>query len=102
MPDGLKISDAVLEAAASHLVAASRVMIDGNQSLPAGAPATMTGAGEEIARFVTGLSTGRLALADAAKTASTGVAGIMSDSSDLDARLAGALYTGFAVRGTGR
>lgn len=102
MPEHLKISDAVLEAAAVHLASASRVMIDGNEALPSGPPSTLTTAGDDIMRFVSGLSTSRLALADAAKTASTGVAGIMHDSSELDARLANALYSGFAVRGAKR
>lgn len=102
MSDGLKVSDAVLEAASVHLADASRVMIEGNAALPAGPPATLTTLGEDIMRFVSGLSTSRLALADAAKTASMSVAGAMEDSSELDARLASALHSGFAVRRASR
>lgn len=102
MPEHLKISDVVLETVAMYLAAASRVMIEGNEALPSGPPATLTAVDGDIMRFVSGLSTSRLALADAAKTASMRVAGIMQDSADLDARLADALHSGFAVRGTRR
>ena len=98
MSDGLKVSDAVLETAALHLAAASRVMIEGNAALPSGPPATLTTVDDDIMRFVSGLSTARLALADAAKTASASVTRVMRDSSELDARLANALHSGFAVR----
>lgn len=98
----LNIRDDVLESAATFLALAAGVMVEGNRTIPRADLESMTGIGGEVRRFLTGLQTGRLALADAAKTAAGEVAGVMRDSSALDARMANALYAGFAVEGSRR
>ena len=99
MSDQLKITDATLETAGSHLVSASARMAEGNRSVPSAELESLTGIGGEVTRFLNGLNTGRLVFADGAKTASGEIAGVMRDSSDLDARMAADLYTGFSVKG---
>ncbi|PRI10567.1 hypothetical protein [Leucobacter massiliensis] len=99
MSDGLNISDAALEAAGNSLVAASSAMTTANAAVPAGDFSSLSGIGGEVRAFLHGLQTGRLALADAAKTAAREVAAVMSESSRLDARMAEALSSGFALRG---
>ena len=99
MSDQVKFTDATLETAGSHLVSVSVRMAEGNRSVPAAELESLTGIGGEVTRFLNGLNTARLALADGAKTASGEIAGVMRDSSDLDARMAADLYSGFAVMG---
>jgi uncharacterized protein YaiE (UPF0345 family) len=98
----LNIRDDVLESAGTFLALAAGVMVEGNRTIPRADLESMTGIGGEVRRFLTGLQTGRLALADAAKTAAGEVAGVMRDSSALDARMANVLYAGFAVEGSRR
>lgn len=102
MTDRLNIKDEVLKTAGAYLVSASSAMVEGNRAVPAGTLQSLSGIGGDVRRFLVGLHTARLALADAAKTTSVEVAGVMRDSSALDAYLAQALYTGFAVEGSRR
>ncbi|RGE19475.1 hypothetical protein [Leucobacter sp. wl10] len=101
MAERLSIRDDALAAAGAFLVTAAGDLAAGRSAPPA-APASLTGIGGEVRGFLGGLQTGRLALADAAKTASEQIAGVMQDSSDLDARVARTLDAGFAVTGSGR
>lgn len=102
MADQLNIKDDALEAGGSGLVSAAQVMAQGNRAVPSGAWESLTGIGGGVRTFLHGLQTGRSALADAAKTAGGEVAGAMRESSALDALIANSLYSGFAVRGSGR
>lgn len=94
----LDIKDEELEYAGALLVSASSTMVDDNESIPPGSLDSLTSIGDKVRRFLNGLQTGRLALADAAKTAGGEVAGVMRDSSELDAFMADSLYSGFAVK----
>lgn len=98
----LDIKDDELEYAGALLVSASNTMVDNNESIPSGNLDSLTNIGGEVRRFLNGLQTGRMALADAAKTAGGEVAGVMRDSSELDAYMAETLYTGFAVKESGK
>lgn len=102
MTDQLNIKDDALEAGGFGLLSAAQVMTESRQTLPPGALESLTGIGGGVRRFLHGLQTGRLALADAAKTAGGEVAGAMRESSALDARIANSLYSGFAVPGSRR
>ncbi|MFT4232470.1 MAG: hypothetical protein QM606_06825 [Leucobacter sp.] len=102
MPDQLTITDDALHAAATSMVSASETMSEGNEVVPATNLESLTGIDGEVRRFLNGLQTGRLALADAAKTSAGAIAGVMSDSGELDARAAQALSPGFAVPGDRR
>ena len=93
------LSDDDLEFAGALLVLGSRAMVEHNEATPTGNLQSLTGIGGHVRIFVNGLQTGRSALADAAKTAGHEVAGVMRDSSDLDAHLAESLGAGFAVTG---
>lgn len=98
----LDINDDQLEYAGALLVLASNTMVTDNTSIPSGSLESLTGIGSEVRRFLNGLQTGRLALADAAKTSGEEVAGVMKDSSELDAFIASDLYSGFAVKGSAK
>ncbi|WP_449283080.1 hypothetical protein [Leucobacter sp.] len=102
MTDQLNIWDDVLEASGFGLVSAAQVMMESDRSVPPAALESLTGVGGAVHRFLNGLQTGRFALADAAKTAGGEVAGVLRESSALDALIADSLYSGFAVRGSGR
>ncbi|MFV0433368.1 MAG: hypothetical protein ACK5LO_05250 [Leucobacter sp.] len=93
------IPDGALESAGASLVGAANLMVTGNTARVAGVLESLTGIGTEVDLYLRGLSVGRAALADAAKTASEAVGALMLDSSALDGRLSGALASGFAVQG---
>lgn len=98
----LRITDEELEYAGALLVSAASTMVENNESIPSGNIDSLTGIGAEVRGFLNGLQTARLALADAAKTAGGEVAGVMRDSSELDAFMATALFSGFAVKESGK
>ncbi len=100
MDDGVILRDYVLEQAGSSLVAAAAHMLYRNVTRPTVALETVSGIGQEIDEVILGLQVGRLALADAARTASGAISKVMHASGELDALIATDLHAGFAVPGT--
>lgn len=98
MSDQFVIDDASLESAGQCLVTASRTMSKYSARAPAQF-ASLTGIGATVHQYLMNAREGRLALADAAKTGSTQVAGIMDDSKALDSHIANSLQAGFVVKG---
>lgn len=98
----LYLDDEALLSAGEALVAVSTVMVEGNTAAPIGEISSLSGIGSEVRLYLQGLQTARASLADAAKTASGEIAGVMGDSAALDSHMAEALYAGFAVKGTER
>lgn len=98
MSDQLKLNDSELSAAGASLVTASFVMVSDNNARPTGQFESLSGIGGQVEHYLKGLSVARAALADAAKTGSESVAGVMRDSSDLDAYISTNLASGFSVR----
>lgn len=98
MSDELVISDTELKAAGDSLVTASSTMAKYSTRAP-GQLASLTGIGLTVHQHLMNLREGRLALADAAKTGSTQVAGVMDDSKALDRHIADSLQPGFLVKG---
>lgn len=92
------INDASLESAGECLVAASGVIVKSSASVP-GRLASLTGIGESVQQYLSSVTEGRLALADAAKTGSGAVAGVMRDGKALDRQIAASLSAGFSVPG---
>lgn len=98
MSDQFVIDDASLESAGECLVTASSTMAKYSTRVP-GQFASLTGIGVAVHQYLMSAREGRLALADAAKTGSTQVAGIMNDSKALDRHIGHSLQAGFMVKG---
>ncbi|WP_143025936.1 hypothetical protein [Leucobacter chromiiresistens] len=96
----MTLSDSELSLAGSTLGTAARTMEEGSEGRPSAQFPSLTGIGDEADEFLRSIEVAQNALADAAKSASHAVNGLMEDSSALDARLAASLYSGYAV-GTG-
>lgn len=99
MSDELVIRDTELKAAGDCLVTASSIMAKYTSRAP-GRLTSLTGIGASVQQYLMSLREGRLALADAAKTGSTQLAGVMDDSNALDRHIADSLDAGFMVKGT--
>lgn len=98
MSDRLDIDDINLTLAGNSLVTASSTMAKYSTRTP-GQLASVTGIGPTVHQFLMGMREGRLALADAAKTGSTQVAEVMTNSKELDRDIAESLQAGFLVKG---
>ncbi len=98
MSDRLELSDDALMQAGHTLVVASYVMTHDNVHRPTGLLASVSGVGPQLDRYLRGLAVARAALADAARTASEGVAAVMSESTELDSFIAVHLGQGFALK----
>lgn len=99
MTEAVKLDDAVLKTAGVSLVQASSMMTSDTVRRPSGDLPSLTGIDSTVARYLTGVSIARAALADGARTGSEAVAQVMSESAALDQYVFQTLGTGFAVDG---
>ncbi len=97
MNDRLSLSDDSLTTAAIGLAQAARLLADGGSHRPSGWIPSLSDIGGEVDAFLLSVNVARDALADAAKSASHAASALMRDSSELDAKLAATLYSGFAM-----
>lgn len=102
MADQFSISDDRLSSAGVFLVAAAHVARDQSARLPDVEFESLSGIGEDVRAFAHGMRTAMLALADAGRTATDQISQLMRDASALDAHVASALGTGFALSGGAR
>jgi len=96
----IHLNDDALVRASMTLANAVNVMIEHNTTVPAHGIQGITGIGEQVDLFLRGLAAARVALGDAAKTASETLAMLMHDSAELDNYLASVLSDSFAARGS--
>lgn len=99
MAESLRMNDEALLLVGASLVSIASTMISDNVRRPAGDLPSLSGIGAELTLYLRGLNVARAALADAARTASEAVSGLISDSSKLDRHIAQSLGTSFAVSG---
>ena len=97
MAESMRLDDSLLQEAGASLVQASSAMTSENVSRPDGDLPSLTGIGVAITLYLKGLSVARAALADAARTGAESLAGLMSESTELDRYIADALGDDFAV-----
>ncbi|WP_053387122.1 hypothetical protein [Leucobacter japonicus] len=102
MADRFTISDDQLSSAGTFLVAAAHVARAQSTGVPTVEFESLSGIGDDVRAFVQGMRTGMLALADAGRTATDQISMLMRDASALDAQVASALGTGFALSGGAR
>lgn len=98
LSDQLDINDTALSLAGFNLVTASSTMAKYTTRAP-GQLVSVTGIGPIVHQYLMSMREGRLALADAAKTGSTQVAEVMTNSEALDRDIAASLQAGFMVKG---
>lgn len=99
MGDRVQLSDEALGVASAALLVAENCMSSQSRVDRLGHVASLTGIGGDVQQFLSGVSVARAALADAARTASQAVAGVMRESTALDTQLATSLSSEFAVAG---
>jgi hypothetical protein len=98
----LRVNDVALGGAGEKLVAAACVLTEGGRRRVPHQLPSLTGLGGEVRLYLKGLQMAEEALAEAAKTASLAVAGMMQDSKVLDYRIGNLAENGFVGRGSKR
>lgn len=88
------LDESSLHMAARLLINAAAALQE-NRALPMLLPATYTGVGSEIGAFIEAASVGLEAVSDASGEAAATVAAIMTESTQVEAEISGALGTGF-------
>ncbi len=94
MTGRITLSDDVLGDVVSALATASEAMTDGNGEPPRAELPSLTGIGDDVAAFLSGVEAAGLALADAGRGAGRAVADAMESSTALDRRIAESLSAG--------
>ncbi|MBK0420400.1 hypothetical protein JD276_15330 [Leucobacter sp. CSA1] len=99
MDDRVVLKDESLAAASAALAVATLTMAGGGAA-PSVSLRSLTGIGEQVARFLQGVEIARHSLADAARAADLEVAGARQAGDELDTRIGRSLSPGFgALRG---
>lgn len=101
MSDRLELSDGLLPEACEALGLAAEIMSQRGTAVPPLALPSLTGIGPRILEYLTALVIVRQTLAEAATASEAALFELRSDSSDLDARMAGQLSNEFKTAARG-